>query len=65
MEPFVYNALPSRVVFGHGTLAQLADEVRALGCQRALVLSTAHQAGKPMRWPKVWTIWRQASLLAR
>jgi alcohol dehydrogenase class IV len=46
MEPFVYNALPSRVVFGHGTLAQLADEVRALGCQRALVLSTAHQARK-------------------
>jgi alcohol dehydrogenase class IV len=34
------------VVFGHGTLAQLADEVRALGCQRALVLSTAHQARK-------------------
>ncbi|MCU1785207.1 maleylacetate reductase [Pseudomonas sp. 13B_2.1_Bac1] len=43
MQPFVYNALPSRVVFGFGTLAQVADEIRGLGCSRALVLTTPFQ----------------------
>lgn len=43
MLPFVYNALPSRVVFGFGTLAQVSDEIRALGCSRALVLTTPFQ----------------------
>ncbi|MBM7061053.1 maleylacetate reductase [Pseudomonas sp. UL073] len=43
MQPFVYNALPSRVVFGFGTLAQVAEEVRALGCSKALVLTTPQQ----------------------
>jgi maleylacetate reductase len=43
MRPFVYNALPARVVFGHGTISQVADEVERLGCHRALVLSTPLQ----------------------
>jgi maleylacetate reductase len=43
MQPFVYNGLPSRVVFGFGTLDRVADEVRRLGCRRALVLSTPQQ----------------------
>ncbi|WP_053160810.1 maleylacetate reductase [Pseudomonas sp. P1.8] len=43
MQPFIYNALPSRVIFGFGTLAQTADEIRALGCSRALVLTTPQQ----------------------
>lgn len=43
MRPFVYNALPARVVFGHGTISQVADEVHRLGCRRALILSTAQQ----------------------
>ncbi|WP_028627154.1 maleylacetate reductase [Metapseudomonas resinovorans] len=43
MQPFIYNALPSRVIFGFGTLAQVAEEIRALGCSRALVLTTPHQ----------------------
>ncbi len=43
MQPFIYNALPSRVIFGFGTLSQVADEIRALGCSRALVLTTAQQ----------------------
>ena len=34
MEPFVYTALPVRVVFGSGTLARVGDEVRRLGCGR-------------------------------
>ena len=40
---FVYNALPSKIVFGFGTLACVPDEVRELGCKRAFVLSTAEQ----------------------
>lgn len=43
MQSFVYTALPARVVFGSGTLAQVADEVRRLGCAKALVLSTPQQ----------------------
>lgn len=46
MQAFVYTALPARVVFGSGTLAQVGDEVRRLGCGRALVLSTPQQAGE-------------------
>lgn len=32
MKPFTYNALPARVIFGWGTSAQVADEVKRLGC---------------------------------
>lgn len=45
MKPFLYSGVPSRVIFGWGTLRCIADEVRALGCGRALVLSTPQQAG--------------------
>ena len=41
MQSFVYNALPAKVVFGFKTIARTADELRALGVSRALVLSTA------------------------
>ena len=40
MKPFVYNALPGRVVFGAGALARLPEELERLGARRALVLST-------------------------
>jgi maleylacetate reductase len=43
VEPFVYTALPAKVVFGFGTLACVPEEVRALGCKRSLVLSTPEQ----------------------
>lgn len=43
MNPFVYVAQPARIVFGRGTLAQLPDEVHALGARKALVLSTPEQ----------------------
>ncbi len=39
MQPFSYTALPGKVIFGSGALAQVADEIRALGCSRALLLS--------------------------
>ena len=40
---FVYTAQPSRVVFGRGSLGRLADEVKAVGAQKALVLCTPEQ----------------------
>jgi alcohol dehydrogenase class IV len=43
MQPFIYEALPSRVIFGTGTLARLGDEVDRLGLRRVLVLSTPPQ----------------------
>ena len=42
-EAFTYTALPARVVFGSGTLARIPEELRALSCRRALVLSTPQQ----------------------
>ena len=43
MEPFVYDGLPCRVIFGSGTLDQVADEIGRLGAKAALVLSTPEQ----------------------
>lgn len=43
MKPFAYTSDPVRVIFGRGTIDKVADEVRRLGCSRALVLSTPQQ----------------------
>ncbi|HYW75629.1 MAG TPA: maleylacetate reductase [Gammaproteobacteria bacterium] len=45
MEPFVYQAVPMRIVFGHGSAAQLGDETDGLGLTRILVLSTPGRRG--------------------
>ncbi|MFF4596871.1 maleylacetate reductase and hydroxyquinol 1,2-dioxygenase domain-containing protein [Amycolatopsis sp. NPDC001319] len=42
---FSYTANPARVVFGTGTIATLADEVRRLGASRVLLLGTSSLAG--------------------
>lgn len=44
MKPFTYESAPARVIFGAGSVAQLADEVRRFGFKRALVLTTKGQA---------------------
>jgi maleylacetate reductase len=44
-SPFVYQSAPSRILFGAGTVTQLADEVQKLRCKRVLVLSTPFQKG--------------------
>jgi alcohol dehydrogenase class IV len=44
MQPFTYVGAPGRVVFGFGVLDRVPGEVAALGCRRALVLSTPQQA---------------------
>jgi alcohol dehydrogenase class IV len=49
MQPFSYTALPGKVIFGFGVLAQVADEIRALGCSRALLLSTPQQVDQVRR----------------
>ncbi|HTH75852.1 MAG TPA: maleylacetate reductase [Trinickia sp.] len=36
--PFLYEALPSRVRFGHGTRSQVGEEAERLGISRALLL---------------------------
>lgn len=46
---FTYDALPIRVRFGRGTVAEVATEVARLGAQRALVLTTPQQAGEGER----------------
>src|SRR5512145_1132227 len=40
VNPFVYSGLPMRVVFGAGSVAELAKEVDRLGAKRALLLAT-------------------------
>ncbi|MEU7816547.1 maleylacetate reductase and hydroxyquinol 1,2-dioxygenase domain-containing protein [Pseudonocardia sp. NPDC049154] len=42
MRNFTYTAHPARIVFGAGTLEQVADEVTRLGRSRALVLAGEH-----------------------
>lgn len=49
MKPFVYTAQPARVVFGAGSLSQLAKEIDALGAKKALVLSTPEQRASAER----------------
>jgi maleylacetate reductase len=39
IEPFTCDFLPSRVVFGAGSLGRLRDEVDALGCDRVLLIA--------------------------
>jgi len=43
MLSFVYEILPSRVIFGAGCVEKLPDEIRRLGAGKALVLSTPEQ----------------------
>jgi len=45
MTPFTYQANPTRVIFGAGSLQQLAAEIDRLGARRALVLCTPGQRG--------------------
>lgn len=43
IDTFTYEALPIRVRFGRGTLAEAGAEVARLGAKRALVLTTPQQ----------------------
>ena len=43
MNTFEYNASPSRVIFGTGTLKQLPEELKRQNLSAPLILSTPHQ----------------------
>lgn len=49
IETFTYEALPIRVRFGRGTIAEAGAEVTRLGAKRALVLTTPQQAAEGER----------------
>jgi maleylacetate reductase len=42
-DTFIYNGLPTRVVFGFGTSSRAGEETRRIGIKRPLVLSTPEQ----------------------
>jgi maleylacetate reductase len=44
MKPFIYSALPTRVIFGRGKISEAASESQRLGMMRPLVITTVHQA---------------------
>ncbi len=44
MTPFIYTALPTRVIFGRGKISEAAAEARRLGMKHPLVITTAHQS---------------------
>lgn len=46
---FTYQGSPAKIVFGAGSFDRTAEIVRGLGGERALVLSTPHQAGDAER----------------
>lgn len=41
---FIYDAMPSRVLFGSGSKGKVLDELDRLGIERAIILSTPPQA---------------------
>ena len=49
MKNFVYTSQPARIVFGAGSLSQLAREIDALGSAKALILSTPEQRASAER----------------
>ncbi len=44
MRPFVFSALPTRIVFGRGKIAEAASEAHRLGMKYPLTITTAHQS---------------------
>jgi maleylacetate reductase len=50
MEPFIYDALPGRVVFGEGAFERLPDELDRLGVRRILLIAdrSGHSWGEKL-----------------
>ena len=44
MTPFIYEAMPTRVIFGRGKISEAATEANRLGMKRPLIITTSHQA---------------------
>ncbi|WCY26289.1 hypothetical protein [Pseudomonas aeruginosa] len=50
MRTFVYQGLPSRVVFGDGALQHLGEEIEKLGAERALRRPAWRECSPAPRW---------------
>ena len=44
MTPFIYAALPTRVIFGRGKISEASAEAKRLGMKHPLVITTSHQS---------------------
>ncbi len=53
MTPFIYAALPTRVIFGRGKITEAATETIRLGMKRPLIITTSHQAASGLEIVKV------------
>lgn len=56
MESFEYNASPSRVIFGSGTVCRISEEIARQGLSSPIILSTPGQAQQAQ---KVRTLLRE------
>ena len=54
LSPFVYEALPMRVLFGNGTVAKLAFEAERLGMKRVLCSPRLNRPRRPRTLPRLW-----------
>lgn len=43
MDAFVYNGIPSKVIFGQGKLDTLPDAIKSMHLERCIVLTTSNQ----------------------
>ena len=64
MTPFVHNPLPTRVLFGRGTRAEVGAEAERFGLRRPLVLTGAQQAslGRGLAENFGWPHWAGARM---
>jgi maleylacetate reductase len=46
MNPFIYSALPTRVIFGRGKISEAAAEAMRLGMKYPLVITTPNQSSQ-------------------
>ena len=49
IEPFTFQALPAKILFGPGRVREAAEALRSVGGSRALVLSTPGHRGTAER----------------
>lgn len=54
MDPFVYNGLPARVIFGVGSLEHLSREIGLLGQAAPLYCRPRSSVTRPKRLRRNW-----------
>jgi hypothetical protein len=66
-DAFAFRVAPGRIRFGSGSFASLPEEIEAIQCERALVLSTPNQSEDAKRvaeilGPRVAGIYTKAAM---